>query len=87
MEDLEKDNDLRICWDIRIVRGEDTPFTQTTGVSTLPKALSSKMKARTSAAIQQEITSKVLQPLIVKTRQEMERLTVEQPEAPGSRSQ
>ncbi len=57
MEDLEKDNDLRICWDIRIVRGEDTPFTQTTGVSTLPKALSSKMRARTSAAIQQEITS------------------------------
>lgn len=79
--DSATDDDLRIFWDVRIVRGGDTQFAQTTGVSTLPRALAPKMKALAPAKIQEEVTSKILQPLIGKTQQEVERLTFEQLEA------
>jgi hypothetical protein len=58
-----KQDDLRMYWDVRIVRGEDTPFASVHGVSTLPGLLSGKMKGHAPSMIQQEVADKIAQPL------------------------
>lgn len=58
-----KNDDLRICWDVRIVRGADTPFHSVSGVSSLPGILSAKMKSLAPHLIEQEVHDKIAQPL------------------------
>jgi hypothetical protein len=58
-----KNDDLRIYWDVRIVRGEDTPFHSVQGISSLPGIMSSKMLAHAPSMIQQEVSDKIGQPL------------------------
>lgn len=62
LEDARGD-DLRIYWDVRIVRGKDTPFHSVKGISTMPNVLSSKMLAHAPSMIQQEVMDKIAQPL------------------------
>ena len=57
-------DDLRIYWDVRVVRGEDTPFMSTSGSSTLPGCLAEKQQANASAVIQQEVVDKIAVPLV-----------------------
>jgi len=66
-------DDIRVFWDVRIVRGRDEHFAATTGSSSLPGALSSKLKANAPAMIQQEIVDKVAAPLVAAMQNEAER--------------
>jgi hypothetical protein len=56
--------DLRIYWDVRVIRGEDEPFMSTSGNSTLPGCLSEKQQANASTIIQQEVHDKIAVPLV-----------------------
>lgn len=71
-EDASQD-DLRMYWDVRIVRGSAEHFAQTTGSSTFPGALSKKLKANAPAMIQQEVVDKIANPLVAKMQEEGER--------------
>jgi len=66
-------DDIRIYWDVRIVRGESEHFTQTTGSSSFPGALSQNMKANAPAMIQQEVVDKIASPLVAKMQEECQR--------------
>lgn len=57
-------SDIRIFWDVRVVRGKDTPFTRSQGVTHMPGALHPRMFADVSAMIQGEISDKVAKPLV-----------------------
>lgn len=67
-----KQDDLRLYWDVRLIRGEDSPFRSVQGVSTLPGLLSSKMKGHAPSMIQQEVIDKIAQPLTAALMQEGE---------------
>ena len=80
------DGDLRLYWDVRIVRGKDTPFMSTSGSSSLPGILATNAALNTAGiVIHQEIEDKVAKPLHGKIQQmigdlnlapHMERLTL-----------
>lgn len=70
------DSDIRIYWDIRIVRGTDQPFTQVTGTSSMPGMLSDKMRPHAQAQIQQEVADKMAGPLIAAFMEEAEHQNV-----------
>ena len=65
-------SDLRLYWDVRIVRGVDTPFARSQGTSTLPGLLSPKMKGHAPSMIQQEVMDKIAQPLTSTMMEEAE---------------
>lgn len=67
-----KQDDLRIYWDVRVIRGADTPFCSLQGSSSLPGALSSKMKAHAPSMAQQEVMDKIAQPLTAVLMEESE---------------
>lgn len=67
-----KNDDLRMYWDVRIVRGEDTPFHSVQGVSSLPGILSRKMLAHAPSMIQQEVSDNIGQPLTAVFMEESE---------------
>jgi hypothetical protein len=71
------EDDVRIFWDIRIVRGQDQPFAGVAGSSTLPRFLAPKMIALAPGAIQQEISEKITIPLMTTFRSQMEMQTPE----------
>lgn len=56
-------DDLRIYWDVRIVRGKDTAFHSVKGISTLPNILSDKMLAHAPTMVQREVMDKIAEPL------------------------
>lgn len=56
-------NDVRIFWDVHIVRGSNTPLKRVRGSSSLPDLLSKKMVANAPSIIQQEIVEKIAMPL------------------------
>lgn len=70
------DNDMRIWWDVRIIRGRNTPFTQSTGTSYLPGLLSDKLRQHALATIQQEINDKIGAPIGSAFMEESERVTI-----------
>lgn len=59
-----KDGDLRLFWDVRLVRGVNTPFTQTTGTSALPGILSKKLLPQATVQIEHEVVEKIGGPLV-----------------------
>lgn len=61
--------DLRIYWDVRVVRGENEPFMATSGSSTLPGCLAEKQQANASATIEQEVIDKIAIPLVGRIQQ------------------
>jgi hypothetical protein len=70
------EDDLRIYWDVRLVRGQSSAFAHVTGSSSLPRALASNMKALAPALIQQEILEKISMPLTAKLQTVVEQLTM-----------
>jgi hypothetical protein len=62
--DSAVDTDLRIYWDVRVVQGRGKTFAHSQGSSSLPGALTPKMKAHAPSMIQQEVVDKIAQPLV-----------------------
>jgi hypothetical protein len=73
-----KDEDIRLFWDVRVVRGADTPLFEFTGSSSMTGALSPKQLPLLTAAIQQEVNDKISVPLVGKTQQMVDDLNTEQ---------
>ena len=72
-----KEDDLRMFWDVNIVRGKDTPFASNRGSSSMPDALAPKMAPLAPGNIQKEVSQKIITPLMNKV---LDKLEVEVPE-------
>jgi hypothetical protein len=72
------EDDLRIYWDVRVVRGQDSPFAHVTGSSSLPMALASNTKALAPTVIQAELLEKVSRPLTAVLQTETEQQTMDE---------
>ena len=59
-------NDLRIFWDVRVIRGASETFMTSSGSSSLPDALSTKLRPGAAGMIQQEVHDKIAVPLVGK---------------------
>ena len=57
-------NDLRLYWDVRIVRGEDTPFCRVQGTSSQPAILAYNMMSEAPERIEDEVMGKIVKPLV-----------------------
>jgi hypothetical protein len=57
-------DDVRIYWDVHVLRGENEFFARSKGSSVIPGMLGPKQKAHSPAAMQQEVLQKIGQPLI-----------------------
>lgn len=79
-EDASVD-DIRVYWDVRAIRGADTYFAGSSGVSTLPGALGTKLNVNAPGMIQQEVVDKIGQPLVAAFQAEVERQNQERLEA------
>ncbi len=62
-EEMTKD-DVRICWDVRTIRGKDTAFAHLQGNSTLHQALAPLMIEDALYKVEQEITDKIIVPMV-----------------------
>lgn len=60
------DNDLRMFWDVRVVRGSGEIFITSSGSSSFPDALGPKQIAGAALMIQQEVHDKIAAPLVGK---------------------
>jgi hypothetical protein len=65
-------DDVRLHWDVRMVRGESEFFARSSGVADLPGLLGEKMKANSPAVIQQEVLDKIATPLMAACQKEGE---------------
>ena len=70
-------DDLRMYWDVRVVRGDDTPFCHVQGTTSLPLMLAYNMVATAPGKIQEEVTDKIMLPLVARMQQEAEKQTFE----------
>ena len=66
-------------WDVRILRGKNTPFASIQGSSSMPRALSQKMAASAPSNIEKEVTQKIIVPLISIVMHEVERPFLKEP--------
>lgn len=57
-------NDLRMLWDVRIVRGENSPYCHVHGSSSLPALLAENMLVEAPERIESEATTKIVHPLV-----------------------
>lgn len=67
------DHDFRIYWDVRLVRGKDTPFAHVHGSSTLPALLAPKLQPYAPGVIESEIKDKICAPLMAAVMTEVEK--------------
>lgn len=74
------DNDLRIYWDVRVLRGVDAPFMHTSGSSSLPGILGEKMRPNATSMIQKEVSDKIASPLVGELQKMIEDGTFERME-------
>jgi hypothetical protein len=65
--------DLRLYWDVRIIKGSDQAFGSVAGSSTLSGILSDKMRHRAPGLLQVEINEKIAAPLSGVLEKEIER--------------
>ena len=63
MESAEED-DIRMHWDIKIVRGKDTPFASVQGSTSMPRMLARKMVPLAPGNIEKEVHQKITSPLM-----------------------
>lgn len=63
VEDACQD-DLRLMWDVRLVRGKDTPFCHVHGTTSLPAMLAYNMLGEAPSIIHEEIRDKIAKPLV-----------------------
>ena len=66
------DNDLRMYWDVRILRGSGETFITSSGSSSLPDALGPKQRSKAAITIQQEVHDKIAVPLVGKMQAAVE---------------
>lgn len=57
-------NDLRMFWDVRIVRGANTPYCHVHGSSSLPALLAENMLSQAPQEIEHEAKAKIVVPLV-----------------------
>lgn len=74
-----KDDDLRMFWDVRVLRGKDTPFASVQGSTSMPKALSQKMAPSAPSNIEMEVIQKIMEPLMGIVMHEVERPFLKEP--------
>lgn len=67
-ESLEEagEDDLRMYWDVRLVKGKSTPYDSAKGSTSFPAALAAKMRTRSIETIQNEIIQKIALPITAK---------------------
>ena len=70
-------NDVRMYWDIRVVRGQDQHFAHLQGTSTFNNLFAYNMRMGATSMIEHEINEKVTMPLVAKLQEEIERTTFE----------
>lgn len=75
--DESTSDDLRIYWDVRIVRGPSTAFAHVQGSTSMPQMVAPKRTALAASAIETEIQEKIIRPLIAIFQTEAERVTFE----------
>jgi hypothetical protein len=73
--DSAKEDDLRIYWDVRVVRGKDTPYAQVQGVGSLPGAMASNKLSKAPSMIEQEVIEKIAKPMVAAMQKEAEKET------------
>lgn len=78
-------DDLRMYWDVRLVRGKDTPFTHVKGSTHLPGILTRKMRPLASSTIEVEVRNKINLPLVSMIQSVVECATLEELAAEGKR--
>jgi len=71
-EDAGND-DVRIYWDVRLVRGKKEPLCHVHWTSSLPALLHYKMIARASTEIEMEVMKKITAPLVAALQAEAEK--------------
>jgi len=69
------ENDMRLYWDVRLVRGKDTPFKHIHGTSSLPSMFASKRLPHAPSLIQSEVEEKIMMPLTEALMVEVEKIT------------
>ena len=67
------DNDFRMYWDVRLVRGKDTPYLHLHGSSTLSSLFAPKMQPLAVGVIQSEVADKISAPLVAAFMTELEK--------------
>ena len=69
------DHDMRMFWDVRLVRGKDTAFLRVHGTSTLSAMLAPKMLPLAPTHIESEVKEKIMAPLVSALMTEVEKMT------------
>lgn len=75
-EELTMD-DVRIHWEVRAIRGKDTAFAHLKGSGTLHKILAPNMLMNAPERIEQEITDKIVLPMVAIVQGEANRMALE----------
>lgn len=75
-EELTMD-DVRVYWDVRAIRGSNTAFAHLKGSSTLHKLLAPEMLSNTTERVEQEITDKIVIPMVGIFQIEANRMALE----------
>jgi len=70
-------DDIKIRWEVRTIRGSSTPFAHLKGSSTLHKILAPNMLINAPERIEQEITDKILLPMVAIFQGEAQRMALE----------
>lgn len=70
-------DDVRINWDVRAIRGKDTAFAHLNGSSSLHNILAQNMLMNAPERIQQEITDKIVLPMVSVIQGEANRMALE----------
>lgn len=72
-----KDTDLRLFWDVRVIKGADTPMYEFNGSSSLTGALSPRQLPLLTDAVQREVSDKIATPLVSRMQQLIDELNSE----------
>lgn len=64
-------DDLKLFWDVRLIRGNGEHYLSTTGTSTLSGALSGSSARLLTATLQDELTEKIARPLVSKAQDKL----------------
>lgn len=63
------DDDIRIMWDVRLIRGKDEAWAHVSGTSTLPGVTAVSRCQMLSSVLQDEIESKISAPLVSRAQE------------------
>lgn len=78
-DETANEDDLRMSWDVRLVRGKDTPYQHVKGTCSLPSLLAPKMIATATSAVEREIHEKILMPMAARLQSDVEATLLRSP--------